>query len=50
MSVVCDAAGLTMAAEAAANPSATADLRFTFCIDLLLTLRPRGRKAAPFVK
>jgi hypothetical protein len=48
--VVCDAAGFTIAAEAAANPSATADLRFTFCIDLLLTLRPRGRKVAPIAR
>ena len=35
-------AGLTAAAEAAANPRATADLRFTFCMASSSSLGPRG--------
>src|SRR5262245_23171297 len=35
-------AGLTAAAEAAANPRATADLRFTFCMTSSSSLGPRG--------
>src|SRR4051794_12551869 len=36
-----------MAAEAAANPRAAAVLRFTFCIDLLLTVRGARACASP---
>jgi hypothetical protein len=39
--VVCAAVGFTTATEAAANHRATADLRFTFCIGVLLTLGPQ---------